>query len=213
MRMLPRPHAELQGRMLGSMGRCGALSFHESKNIVSGEGGALLINRPKDTVPAEIIREKGTNRSSFFRDDVKKYTWVDMGSSYLPGELIAAFLYVQLEQAEAITAERLRLWHRYHAAFAEAEALGVLRRPIVPAHVQHNGHMYYLLLRDSATRDRLIERLKSRGIAAPFHYVPLHSAPCRQTPCAHVGAFAGDRRFGRPPDQVAAMVAHVRGGR
>lgn len=172
--------ASYRGRPLGSLGRFGALSFHETKNLISGEGGALLVNRAEDAERAEVIREKGTNRSKFFRGQVDKYTWVDVGSSYLPSELIAAFLCAQMEQAEAITAQRLQLWGAYHAAFADLEREGRVRRPIVPAHCQHNAHMYYLLFNSLGERSAAIEALNAQGIRPVFHYIPLHSAPAGQ---------------------------------
>ena len=176
--------ASYKGRPLGSFGALGALSFHETKNVISGEGGALLINDERFIERAEIVREKGTDRSRFFRGQVDKYTWVDVGSSYLPGEIVAAFLCAQLEEAESITARRVDLWKAYHERFAQLERAGRLRRPVVPADCQHNAHMYYVLLSDLETRTRLIKALAARGIMAVFHYVPLHSSP------------AG-RRFGR----------------
>jgi dTDP-4-amino-4,6-dideoxygalactose transaminase len=166
-----------KSRPLGSIGHLGTLSFHETKNIIAGEGGALLINDPMLVPRAEIIREKGTNRSQFFRGQVDKYTWVDIGSSYLPGEIIAAFLWAQMEEAQTITQRRLAIWSHYHAAFAEAEREGLVRRPIVPAHCTHNAHMYYLLLNSLEQRTAFIERLKQEGIHCVFHYVPLHSSP------------------------------------
>lgn len=169
--------ADYKGRPLGSIGHLAAYSFHETKNIISGEGGALLINDARFAGRADIIWEKGTNRSSFFRGEVDKYTWVDIGSSFLPGELIAAFLWAQLEHAGEITQRRLDIWRRYHAAFAGLEAAGRLRRPRVPEECKHNAHMYYLLLADERRRSALIEALKSEGIHSVFHYVPLHLAP------------------------------------
>lgn len=166
-----------KGRPLGSIGHMGCLSFHETKNIISGEGGALLVNDADFTQRAEIIREKGTNRSHFFRGQVDKYTWCDLGSSFLPGELIAAFLWAQMEAADAITTQRLTLWQQYHNAFEPLEYAGLIRRPIVPAHCQHNAHMYYLLLPDLAMRTGFIEALNAIDIGAVFHYVPLHSSP------------------------------------
>ena len=176
--------ASYKGRPLGSIGHLGALSFHETKNVISGEGGALLVNDPRFAERAEVIREKGTNRSQFFRGQVDKYTWVDLGSSYLPSELIAAFLWVQMEEADRITRQRVGLWNTYHQWLKEPETAGLLRRPVVPAHCAHNAHMYYVLLPDLSIRTAFIARLKSLGIHPVFHYVPLHSAP------------AG-RRFGR----------------
>ena len=165
-----------KGRPLGSIGHMAALSFHETKNIISGEGGALLVNDPRFVERAEIIREKGTNRAQFFRGQVDKYTWYDMGSSYLPSELIAAFLWAQMEEAESITQRRLALWRIYHDAFAEIEREGLVRRPVIPADCEHNAHMYYLLLPDLQKRSDFIAQLKARDINAVFHYVPLHSS-------------------------------------
>lgn len=169
--------ASFEGKPLGSIGDLGCLSFHESKNVVSGEGGALLVNAPELAERAEIIREKGTNRSQFFRGQVDKYTWLDVGSSYLPSELIAAVLWAQLEQADVINRARLRVWERYHARFAHLESAGRVRRPIVPQSCAHNAHMYYLLLPDLGIRTAVIDALKAAGVGAVFHYVPLHSAP------------------------------------
>jgi dTDP-4-amino-4,6-dideoxygalactose transaminase len=166
-----------KGRPLGSIGHLAAFSFHETKNIISGEGGALLVNDPKMSQRAEIIREKGTNRSQFFRGQVDKYTWVDVGSSYLPGELISAFLWAQMEAADEITNRRLAIWDIYHRAFEAYEDAGLLRRPIVPPECMHNAHMYYLLLPDSDSRNNVIAGLKREEIQAVFHYVPLHSSP------------------------------------
>jgi dTDP-4-amino-4,6-dideoxygalactose transaminase len=166
-----------KGRPLGSIGHLGALSFHETKNIISGEGGALLVNDARFVERAEIIREKGTNRSQFYRGQVDKYTWVDIGSSYLPGEIIAAVLWAQMEEADAITRRRLDLWAYYHQWFVALENAGSVRRPLVPRDCVHNAHMYYLLLPSVEKRSRVIAQLRERGIQAVFHYVPLHSAP------------------------------------
>jgi dTDP-4-amino-4,6-dideoxygalactose transaminase len=166
-----------RGRPVGGLGDLAAVSFHETKNVISGEGGALLVNDPALSQRAEIIREKGTDRSRFFRGEVDKYTWVDVGSSYLPGEIIAAFLYAQLESAVAITDRRLAIWRRYHEAFQDLESLGLVRRPVIPDDREHNAHMYYLLLPDLAARTRLIDQLRAAGIQSVFHYVPLHSSP------------------------------------
>jgi len=144
--------ATYKGRSLGSIGDLGCYSFHESKNIISGEGGALLINNPAFAERAEIIREKGTNRTQFFRGQVDKYTWVDIGSSYLPGELIAAFLWAQMEEAQIIIAKRLEIWHTYNQGFEGLETSNRLLRPSCPAGCEHNGHMYYLLLRSHDDR-------------------------------------------------------------
>ena len=169
--------ASYKGRPLGGLGALGALSFHETKNILCGEGGALLVNDPALAERAEVIREKGTNRSRFSRGEVDKYTWVDIGSSFLPGEVVAAFLWAQMEMAEAITRRRKQIWARYQEAFAGLEASGRARRPVVPASTVSNAHNYCLLLPDLETRDRLIRGLREDGIHAVFHYVPLHDSP------------------------------------
>lgn len=166
-----------KGRPLGSIGDLGCYSFHETKNIISGEGGALVINNPTFMERAEIIREKGTNRSRFFRGEVDKYTWVDIGSSYLPGEIIAAFLWAQLEHAERITECRRVVWNQYHEAFADLERAGLIRRPVVPPDCTHNAHMYYIVLNGTINRAAFIEALKGQGVHTVFHYIPLHSAP------------------------------------
>jgi len=175
-------------RPLGGIGHMAALSFHETKNIISGEGGALLLNDPRFVDRAEIIWEKGTNRSQFFRGQVDKYTWVDLGSSYLPGEIVAAFLWAQLEEADAITKRRLDIWATYHEAFAGLEAAGSVRRPIIPSDRRHNGHLYHLLAPSLAARTELIDRLRAKGIQSVFHYVPLHSSPFGQS----IGRSVGD---------------------
>lgn len=172
--------SDYKGRPLGGIGALGALSFHETKNVISGEGGALLVNDSRLVERAEIIREKGTNRSKFFRGQVDKYTWVDAGSSYLPGEIIAAFLAAQFEEADAITERRLAMWNRYHAWAETLEAAGLVRRPIIPAHCKHNAHMYYLLLPSLEARTKFIDEFKQRGYGAVFHYIPLHSSPAGQ---------------------------------
>jgi dTDP-4-amino-4,6-dideoxygalactose transaminase len=169
--------ASYKGRPLGSIGDLGCYSFHETKNIIAGEGGALLVNNPDFAERAEIIREKGTNRSQFFRGQVDKYTWVDIGSSYLPGELIAAFLWAQMEEAEAITAMRLVIWNHYHAAFQELEEAGRVRRPVIPDVCGHNAHMYYLLLENLEKRTVFIDQMKHCNVNCVFHYVPLHTSP------------------------------------
>jgi len=166
-----------KGKPLGSIGHLGAYSFHETKNIISGEGGALLVNDERFVERAEMIREKGTNRGQFFRGQVDKYTWVDVGSSYLPGEVIAAFLWAQMEEAEQITRKRLAIWHQYHEAFESLEASGMVRRPVIPEDCIQNAHMYYLLLDSLDKRTAFINHLKVKGINSVFHYVPLHSAP------------------------------------
>ena len=166
-----------KGRALGSIGHLATLSFHETKNIISGEGGALLINSPEMCDRAEIIREKGTNRSLFFRGQVDKYTWVDFGSSYLPSELMAAFLWAQMEESKDITRRRLEIWNGYHAAFENLDRQNKVRRPLVPSECKHNAHMYYLLLPDRQSRTTFISKLAADDIGAVFHYVPLHSSP------------------------------------
>ena len=169
--------ASYHGQPLGSIGHMAAFSFHETKNIISGEGGALLINDPQFVDRAEIIREKGTNRSQFFRGQVDKYTWTDFGSSFLPGELISAFLWAQMEEAEIITRRRLHIWNTYHRLLERAEEAGKIRRPQVPHGCTHNAHMYYLLLPSLECRTGFISQLKEVGISTVFHYVPLHSSP------------------------------------
>ncbi len=169
--------ASYKGRALGGIGQLGTLSFHETKNVISGEGGALLISDPRLIERAEILREKGTNRKQFALGKVDKYSWVDVGSSYLPSEITAAFLWAQLEEAERITRERRRIWDLYHEAFAALELTGLIRRPIAPKECQHNAHMYYVLVPDLSTRTGLLETLNVQGINAVFHYVPLHASP------------------------------------
>jgi len=166
-----------RGRALGSMGRFGAISFHETKNVIAGEGGALLINDPNDTVRAEVMWEKGTNRSEFFRGQAAKYTWMDVGSSFLPGELTAAFLLAQLENAEQLCSRRVQLWQRYHDRLEKLERAGALSRPVVPAHCRSNGHIYYVILPTAAAQASMLSSLHANGIDAVFHYVPLHSSP------------------------------------
>lgn len=169
--------ATYKGRAPGAIGDLGAFSFHETKNLISGEGGSLLVNDPELVLRAEIMREKGTDRGKFFRGEVDKYTWQDVGSSFLPNEITAAFLWAQLEEAQRITRERLSVWGRYHEMLAPLEQEGLLRRPIVPADCQHNGHMYYVLLSPEHDRQIVLDHLKANGIHAVFHYIPLHSSP------------------------------------
>jgi dTDP-4-amino-4,6-dideoxygalactose transaminase len=169
--------ASYKGRALGAIGDLGSFSFHETKNIISGEGGSLLVKDTELVLRAEIMREKGTDRGRFFRGEVDKYTWQDIGSSFLPNEITAAFLWAQLEQAERITAGRLANWNRYHEMLAPLEQRGVLRRPVVPPDCQHNGHLYYILLQSEPERRRVLDGLKQNKIGAVFHYVPLHSSP------------------------------------
>lgn len=172
--------ASYKSRPLGSIGDLGAFSFHETKNVISGEGGALLVNDPLLSHRAEIIREKGTDRSRFFRGEVDKYTWQDVGSSFLPGELIAAFLWAQFEKAQDITVRRKQAWNRYDDLCAPLEKAGKLRRPIIPKECEHNAHMYYVLLDPGISRQFVLEEFKRHKIGAIFHYIPLHSSPAGQ---------------------------------
>ena len=177
-----------KGRALGTIGDLGCYSFHETKNYSMGEGGAVVINNPAYVERAEILREKGTNRSKFFRGQVDKYTWVDIGDSFLPSELNAAYLWAQLEMADEINSDRLHSWQVYHEAFRDLAEKGLVTLPTVPAGCVHNAHMYYLKCRDLEERTALISFLKSRDILAVFHYVPLHSAPAG----LKYGRFAGE---------------------
>jgi len=213
--------AEYKGRKLGTVGHLGCLSFHETKNVISGEGGALLVNDERFLERAEIIREKGTNRAQFFRGEVDKYTWVDIGSSYLPSELVGAFLWAQLEHAEQINAKRRQLCTAYREGLEALAQRGVLAPPQpAPEGVEGNGHLFYILLKDLATRSSLIAHLKSRGVHAVFHYVPLHSAPAGRK----FGRAAGPMTvtddiaarllrlplfYGLTEEQVAAIVAEI----
>ncbi len=172
-----------KGRSLGGIGDLGAFSFHETKNIISGEGGALLVNDDEYVVSAEIIREKGTDRSRFFRGEVDKYTWQSVGSSYLPGELIAAFLWAQFEHAERITSQRLELWQRYYHLTESLEIDGLLTRPHIPGECEHNAHMFYVLLNEGVNRQSLLQEMKLNNVHAIFHYVPLHSSPAGRHYC------------------------------
>jgi dTDP-4-amino-4,6-dideoxygalactose transaminase len=165
-----------KGRNAGALGTLAAFSFHETKNVISGEGGCLAINDPALVERAEIVREKGTDRKRFFRGEVDKYTWVDVGSSFLPGELIASFLYGQLEAADAIRADRMASWTAYDEALAPFQGRG-LGAPTVPPHCRHNAHLYYVILPTAEAREALIGRMREDGIMTPFHYVPLHSSP------------------------------------
>jgi len=184
--------AKYHGRPLGAIGHMGTFSFHETKNYTSGgEGGLLIINDASFVKRAEIIREKGTNRSQFFRGMVDKYSWVGMGSSYLPSELQAAYLWGQLNCAEEIRDNRLAIWERYHQSFEALVASGAVEGPILPEATAHNAHMYYLKVRDLEERTALIDHLKQAGVMAVFHYVPLHSTPFGQT----VGRFHGEERY------------------
>ncbi len=169
--------AAYKNRALGAIGDLGSFSFHETKNIISGEGGSLLVRDAEFAQRAEIIREKGTDRGRFFRGEVDKYTWQDVGSSFLPSEITAAFLWAQIEEAQRITSERMAIWDRYHIMLEQLEQLELLRRPIIPPDCQHNGHMYYVLLAPGIDRQAVLGDLKNAGIHSVFHYVPLHSSP------------------------------------
>jgi dTDP-4-amino-4,6-dideoxygalactose transaminase len=169
--------SKFRGRPLASIGHLACFSFHETKNLICGEGGALVINEPSFIERAEIIREKGTNRSQFFRGEVDKYTWVEIGSSYLPSDINAAFLWAQMEKAVSIKHQRVWIWDWYQKAFSNLEKQGKVRRPVVPPHCEHNAHMYYLLMPDLRARNLMLEKLNASGINAVFHYVPLHSSP------------------------------------
>ena len=178
------------GRSLGAIGDLGCWSFHETKNVISGEGGALAIQDPELIARAEVIREKGTNRSRFYRGQVDKYTWVDVGSSYLPSELVAAYLAAQLERAQDLLDRRRQIFARYHAALQPLEAAGLLRLPVVPDDCEPNGHLFYVLLPSEDKRDAMLTELNAAGVNVVFHYVPLHESD------------AG-RRFGRVSGRMA----------
>jgi dTDP-4-amino-4,6-dideoxygalactose transaminase len=173
-----------RGRPAGSLGELAAVSFHETKNVTSGEGGALLVSGTEFVQRAEILRDKGTDRSRFFRNEVDKYSWVDLGSSYGLSELNAAFLWAQLEVVEHLNADRLRTWWLYHEALEPLAEAGWLRRPMIPEHVQHNGHIYYVMVESAHERTRVLQELNEADINAVFHYVPLHDS-------------AAGRRYGR----------------
>ncbi|MCC5945676.1 MAG: dTDP-4-amino-4,6-dideoxygalactose transaminase [Bernardetiaceae bacterium] len=166
---------------LGRMGELAAFSFHETKNIISGEGGMLVVNDAQYFKRAEIIREKGTNRSAFFRGEIDKYGWVDVGSSFLPSDIIAAFLYAQLENLEAIQRRRREIWHRYYTALKPLEQTGYIQLPTIPVYATNNAHMFYLLCENLEQRSALIAHLKSQGISAVFHYLSLHKSPFYQS--------------------------------
>ena len=180
-----------KGKALGTIGDFGCYSFHETKNYSMGEGGAVLVNNPAYVERAEILREKGTNRSKFYRGQVDKYTWVDIGDSFLPSELNAAYLWAQLEMADEINNDRLASWQRYWDAFQDLAAAGRVTLPTIPADCVHNAHMFYIKCKDLAERTALISFLKERDILAVFHYVPLHSAPAG----LRFGRFHGEDRY------------------
>lgn len=177
-----------KGRYLGTIGDFGCCSFHETKNYSMGEGGALVINNPEYNEKAEILREKGTNRAKFFRGQVDKYTWVDYGSSYLPSDLNAAYLWAQLEKADEINENRLQSWNHYNEAFKELAKAGKIELPTIPEDCVHNAHMYYVKLKDLEDRTKFIAYMKEAGVQCTFHYIPLHSAPAGQK----FGIFSGN---------------------
>ena len=183
--------SEYKGKSLGTIGDYGCFSFHETKNYSMGEGGALLIRDKENIEKAEIIREKGTNRSRFFRGQVDKYTWVDMGSSYLPSELNAAYLYAQLENAQMIYDDRMNSWNKYKEGLQELEYKGFIELPFIPKNCKHNAHMFYIKCRDLMERTKLIEFLKQNDIIAVFHYIPLHSAEAG----LKFGKFTGEDKY------------------
>ena len=180
--------AKYKNRFLGTIGDIGAYSFHETKNLISGEGGAIVLNDDDLVERAEILREKGTNRSQFFRGEVDKYTWVDYGSSYLPSEVVSAFLYAQLEEVNKISQKRHAIFEYYQERLGPLAAKGLARLPFCPPEAQHNAHMFFLVLEDADTRSRLLTHLRESGIHAVFHYIPLHSSPMGQ----RYGYCAGD---------------------
>ena len=183
--------AQYKGRYLGTIGDFGCYSFHETKNYSMGEGGAIVINDPAYIERAEILREKGTNRSKFFRGEVDKYTWVDFGDSFLPSELNAAYLWAQLEKADEINGDRLKSWAQYYEGLKPLADSGKIELPVIPADCIHNAHMFYIKCRDLEERTRLIAYLKEREILSVFHYIPLHSAPAG----LRFGRFAGEDRY------------------
>lgn len=183
--------SKYKGQALGTIGEFGCYSFHETKNYSMGEGGAIVIKNEKDIERAEIFREKGTNRSKFFRGQIDKYTWVDYGSSYLPSELNAAYLYAQLEKADEIFDDRMSSWNRYYENLKELAEQGHIELPTIPADCEHNAHMFYLKAKDLEERTALINFLKSKDILAVFHYIPLHTAPAGQA----YGRFHGEDEY------------------
>ena len=209
-----------KGQALGTIGDYGCFSFHETKNLSMGEGGALLIRDPANAERAEIIREKGTNRSKFFRGEIDKYTWVDAGSSYLPSELNAAYLYAQLEEAQKIYDDRMRSWKQYYEMLEPLAQEGYIELPYVPAECTHNAHMFYIKTKDLQERTSLISYLKESGIGAVFHYIPLHDSPAGKK----MGRFHGTDKYttkeserllrlpmyyGLREDEVTAVVAGI----
>lgn len=183
--------AYYKGKALGTIGDFGCYSFHETKNFSMGEGGAVVFNRSEKAEEAEILREKGTNRSKFFRGQIDKYTWVDYGSSYLASDLNAAYLWAQLEMADAITADRMETFDFYHRELKDLADKGYLEQPFIPDYAKHNAHMYYIKLKDEPVRASLISYLREQGVRTVFHYVPLHSSPAGQK----FGRFHGEDRY------------------
>lgn len=183
--------ATYKGKALGTIGDFGTYSFHETKNYTMGEGGLCLINNPEHVLRAEIIREKGTNRTQFFRGEVDKYSWVDLGSSYLPSEMNAAYLLPQLEIAEQINEKRLLIWDLYYKELKLLEERGRIELPIIPKECKHNAHMFYIKAKDLEERTKLLAFLKANGVCAVFHYVPLHTAVA----CKEYGSFVGEDKY------------------
>ncbi len=180
-----------KGKALGTLGHYGCYSFHETKNLSMGEGGAILLSDEHEIERAEIIREKGTNRSKFFRGEIDKYTWVSLGSSYLPSELNAAYLYAQLQKCQSVYDDRMRNWNMYYEMLKPLRDRGVIELPVIPEGCVHNAHMFYIKAKDLEVRTKLISYLKSNGIDAVFHYIPLHSSPAG----IKYGSFAGDDNY------------------
>ena len=211
-----------KGKALGTIGDFGCYSFHETKNYSMGEGGAIVINNEAYNERAEILREKGTNRSKFFRGQVDKYTWVDFGDSYLPSELNAAYLWGQLEVADEINEARLKIWNRYNESFTDIQEEGKVELPTVPEYCEHNAHMYWMKCKDLQERTAFINYLKEKAISAVFHYIPLHSAPAGYK----FGRFAGEdvyttreserlvrlpMYYGMTEDEVDEVIKEVKG--
>ncbi|MGN0291450.1 MAG: dTDP-4-amino-4,6-dideoxygalactose transaminase, partial [Lachnospiraceae bacterium] len=184
-------HAYYKGQALGTLGDFGCYSFHETKNYTMGEGGALVIREDSYNEKAEILREKGTNRSKFFRGQIDKYTWVDSGSSYLPSDMNAAYLWAQLEMADAINENRLITWNYYQESLKGLADEGLIEQPFIPEYAKHNAHMYYIKTKDIEERSALIQYLKEQGVQTVFHYIPLHTAPAGKK----FGRFCGEDRY------------------
>ncbi len=199
--------AKYKGRYLGTIGDFGCYSFHETKNYSMGEGGAIVINDPEYVERAEILREKGTNRSKFFRGQVDKYTWIDFGDSYLPSELNAAYLWAQLEKAEEIHEDRLKSWNRYYEGLKPLEDAGKIALPVIPEGCEHNAHMFYIKCGGLQERTGFLAWMKEHGILSVFHYIPLHSAPAG----LKFGRFSGEDRFTtRESERIARLPMYYR---